>query len=57
VKTLRRTSVATILSLILTVSALAGDIHCPGAVSTGTATAETTDVTTAVILAVISLVL
>lgn len=49
--TLRRICAATILSLTLAMSALAGDIHCPGVASTGTGTSSTT---TTVILTIVS---
>ena len=52
-KTLRRIWAATVLSLIVAVTTSAGDIHSPGAVSTGT---DTTSVTTTIILTVVSLI-
>ncbi|HXD33680.1 MAG TPA: hypothetical protein VN643_21335 [Pyrinomonadaceae bacterium] len=52
-KKLRQICAATILSLTLAVSVLAGDIHCPGAASTGT---DTSSVTTSVILTIVSLI-
>ena len=48
-KTLRRICAATVLSLTLAISALAGDVHSPGVASTGTSTV-TTIVTTVVSL-------
>jgi len=53
VKTLRRICAATILSLILTVSAFAGHIETPGAVSTGGGT-TTVDVTINIVLLAVS---
>jgi len=51
-KTLRQICAATVLSLTLAVSAFAGDVHCPGVVSTVTDT--TSVITTTVILTVVS---
>jgi hypothetical protein len=59
VKTLRQVCVATILSLTIVVSASAGDLHAPGAVSTATNTTNgtnTTSVATPVILTIVSLI-
>jgi hypothetical protein len=59
VKTLRQVCAATILSLAIVVSASAGDLHAPGAVSTATNTTNgtnTTSVATSVILTIVSLI-
>lgn len=53
-RTLRQTCAAMVLTLALAVSVLAGEIHCPGVVSTGTGTTSTADVTTAIVLTVIT---
>ena len=58
-KTLRQVCAATILSLAIVVSASAGDLHAPGAVSTATNTTNgtnTTSVATSVILTIVSLI-
>lgn len=55
-KTLRRICRATILSLTLAVSALAGDIHSPAIASTSFGATALTDVTTTIILTVINAV-
>ncbi len=55
-KTLRQVCAATILSLMIIVSAWAGDLHAPGKASTGTNTTtgtSTTSVTTSVILTIV----
>ena len=58
-KTLRQTCATTILTLALAVSVLAGEIDCPGVVSppppTGT-TSETSDITTTIILTIVSVI-
>jgi hypothetical protein len=53
VKTLRQMCAATILSLMFAVSTLAGDTHCPGAVSTPT---NTTTATTTIILVAVNVI-
>lgn len=52
-KTLRRISAATILSLTLAVSVFAGHIETPGA---PVATSPTTNVTTSIVLTIVSLI-
>jgi len=59
VKTLRQICATTILSLTIVVSASAGDLHAPGAVSTATNTTtgnNTTSVATSVILTIVSVI-
>ena len=51
--TLRRMCAATILSVMLAVSASAGDIHSPGVASTGTGTPPAV---TSVILAIVNVI-
>jgi len=51
-KTLRRLSAVTILSLTLAVSALAGQIETPGA----PAPAPTSNVTTSIVLTIVNLI-
>jgi len=53
--TLRQTCAAIALTLALAVSVLAGEIHCPGVASTGTGTTSTTDITTTIVLTVITI--
>lgn len=56
-KTLRKQCAVVILTLILAVSAYAGNIQCPGAVAdNGTTTPPLSDVITPLILTVISIV-
>jgi hypothetical protein len=55
VKTLRKQCAAVILTLTLAVSAYAGNIQCPGAVADN-GTTTLTDVTTSVIVTVVTLV-
>lgn len=52
-KTLRQVCAATILSLTFAVSAFAGDIYCPGVVSTGTTTPSAI---TSVILTIVNVI-
>jgi hypothetical protein len=52
--TFRQMCAALTLTLILAVSVLAGEIHCPGVTSTNTDTTSTTDVTTTIVLTVIT---
>lgn len=60
--TLRQTCAATVLSLVLAVSALAGQISSPGIVAppppseTSTATTDISDITTTIILTIINLI-
>ena len=57
VKTLRKQCAVVILTLMLAVSAYAGQIQGPGAISgTGTGTTTLTDVTTTVIVTIISVI-
>lgn len=53
-RTLRQTCAAVVLTVALAVSVLAGEIHCPGVVPAGTGTTSSTDVTTAIVLTVIT---
>jgi hypothetical protein len=56
VKTLRQKCAAAILSLTFAVSAFAGQIDCPGVVSTGSgSTTLTAEITSTVILTIVSL--
>ena len=58
-KTLGQICATTILSLTIVVSASAGDLHAPGAVSTATNTTtgnNATSVATSVILTIVSLI-
>jgi hypothetical protein len=55
VKTLRQKCAAAILSLTFAVSAFAGQIDCPGVVSTGSGTTLTAEITSTVILTIVSL--
>lgn len=52
--TFRQTCAAMVLTLAVAVSVLAGEIHCPGVASTGIGTTSTTDVTTTIVLTVIT---
>jgi hypothetical protein len=60
VKPLRQISAATILSLMLAVSVLAGQVDTPGAPAPApapaTSTTQTTSTTTAIVLTVLSLI-
>ena len=54
-KTLRQVGAATILSLTFAVSAFAGDIYCPGIVSTGSP-GSPSSATTTVILTIVNVI-
>ena len=54
-KTLRQVCAATILSLTFAVSAFAGDIYCPGIVSTGSPGSPSSGTTT-VILTIVNVI-
>jgi hypothetical protein len=60
VKTLRRNCAVAILTLLISLSASAGQIQCPGVTSGGgtttTTTTTTTEVTTTIILVVVNVV-
>ena len=59
-KTLRQTCAATILTLVLAVSIVAGEIDCPGVVSPPPppppTSTTTTSITTTIILAIVGLI-
>ncbi len=55
-KALRRLSTATILSLMLAISAFAGHIETPGAPAPIASSVSTTDVPTTIVLAIVSVV-
>ena len=55
-KTLRKQCAVAILTLTLAVSAYAGQTNCPGAVGDNSTTNPLTDVTTSLIVTVVTLV-